>query len=85
MANDMFGDLFSTINKTVTTSTKSSSVFTEEVLEELEQDDLATYRRIQTIISNVLASENFAPSYLNQPSSVIQNLLVLRQLAETYR
>jgi hypothetical protein len=86
MSTDMFGDLFSTLGKTVTTSTKPSSVFTEEVLVELEQDDLATYRRIQTIISGVLTDDNFITSLRsNQPSSIIGNLLSLRKLAETYR
>jgi hypothetical protein len=86
MSTDMFGDLFSTLGKTVTTSTKPSSVFTEEVLVELEQDDLVTYRRIQTIINNVLTDENFITSLRsNQPSSIIGNLLSLRKLAETYR
>jgi hypothetical protein len=86
MSTDMFGDLFNTLGKTVATSTKSSSVFTEEVLTELEQDDLATYRKIQTIINNVLTDGNFITSLRsNQPSSIIGNLLSLRKLAETYR
>jgi hypothetical protein len=86
MANDMFGDLFSTIGKTVSTSAKPSSVFTEEVLTELEQDDLATYRKIQTIINSILVNENFITSLRsNQHSEIIDNLLSLRKLAETYR
>jgi hypothetical protein len=86
MANDMFGDLFSTIGKTVSTSAKSSSVFTEEVLTELEQDDLAAYRKIQTIINGILVNENFITSLRsNQRSEIIDNLLSLRKLAETYR
>jgi hypothetical protein len=86
MANDMFGDLFSTIGKTVYTSAKPSSVFTEEVLTELEQDDLATYRKIQTIINSILVNENFITSLRsNQHSEIIDNLLSLRKLAETYR
>jgi hypothetical protein len=86
MANDMFGDLFSTIGKTVSTPTKPSSVFTEEVLTELEQDDLAAYRKIQTIIDSILINENFITSLRsNQHSEIIDNLLSLRKLAETYR
>jgi hypothetical protein len=86
MANDMFGDLFNTIGKTVSTPTKPSSVFTEEVLTELEQDDLAAYRKIQTIIDSILINENFITSLRsNQHSEIIDNLLSLRKLAETYR
>jgi hypothetical protein len=86
MANDMFGDIFSTIGKTVSTSAKSSSVFTEEVLTELEQDDLITYRKIQTIINSILVNENFITSLRsNQHSDIVDNLLSLRKLAETYR
>jgi hypothetical protein len=86
MSNDIFGDLFSTLGKTVAPSTKPSSVFTEEVLTELEQDDLDTYRKIQTIINSILVNENFITSLRsNQHSEVIDNLLSLRKLAETYR
>jgi hypothetical protein len=86
MANDMFGDLFNTLGKTVSTSAKPSSVFTEEVLTELEQDDLAAYRKIQTIIDSILINENFITSLRsNQHSEIIDNLLSLRKLAETYR
>jgi hypothetical protein len=86
MSNNIFGDIFGTISETVTTSTKPSSVFTEKVLTELEQDDLATYRKIQTIINNILTNENFIASLrCNQHSDIVDNLLSLRKLAETYR
>jgi hypothetical protein len=86
MSNDIFGDLFSTLGKTVTPSAKPSSVFTEEVLTELEQDDLDTYSKIQAIINSILVNENFITSLRsNQHSEIIDNLLSLRKLAETYR
>ena len=70
-----FGDLLKSIQNDNSTA---KEVYTEEVMNELAQDELDTYRTIQRLIRSTL--ENAALNHDN-----VDLLTKLRALAETYR